>query len=245
MGGGTGTGGSFPADGGLGTGGSFASGGFGAGGSLRTGGSFASGGFGAGGSLGTGGGFATGGFGAGGNVHTGGSLATGGFGAGGSFATGGSFGTGGSFATGGFGAGGSFQTGGSFGDGGLGSGGSATGGADGSPDSWPYECDPVRQNCASGFRCDLSSQGQLVFRCLPDQGGQSGQNTICKKTVDCIKGAACLQDTDRFGNPIGPAYCTVFCYLDSDCPAGNFCLDTGIVGSDGGDLTFGICLPSR
>jgi hypothetical protein len=144
------------------------------------------------------------------------------------------------------------STGGSGGTGGAGDAGSSTGGSGGtggsgtggSTDAGIYECDPVAQDCAAGLRCDLPDNGHFVFRCLPDKGGQAGQNQVCQDSTDCIKGASCLQDSDRFGNPIGSALCTVFCYVNADCPRGNHCLGTGIVGS-GGDLTFGLCLPNR
>jgi len=150
-------------------------------------------------------------------------------------------GTGGGIATGGTGATGS---GGSPTGGFGGTGGDGSGGTGGSKDAGIYECDPVAQDCAPGLRCDLPDNGQFVFRCLPDAGGKQGQNQVCEDSTDCIVGASCLQDSDRFGNPIGKALCTVFCYVNADCPAGNHCLGTGIIGADG-ELTFGLCLPNR
>jgi len=240
--------------GGFGTGGRVGTGGLATGGRIGTGGASTGGRGGTGGRVGTGG-FATGGFGTGG-------FRTGGFGPDTGGRTGG-FRTGGFGGTGGIGTGGTggFRTGGSPGfdggpdasfdggsTGGVGTGGfdgGASGGTGGTPtDAGIYECDPVKQDCGFGRRCDLPETGEFVFRCLPDQGGLGGQNQKCQTSADCIKGASCLQDTDRFGNPIGAALCTVFCYEDQDCPIGNHCLSTGIIG-DSGDLSFGLCLPNR
>jgi hypothetical protein len=125
----------------------------------------------------------------------------------------------------------------------IGSGG--TDGLDAGGDAGLYECDPVLQTCQPGLRCDLPDGGDFVFRCIPDLGGQGQQNDVCTDgSADCARGSTCLQDTDRFGNPIGPARCTFYCYLDTDCPTGNHCLATGITGPTG-DITFGICLPNR
>jgi len=128
-------------------------------------------------------------------------------------------------------------------DGGVDAGGDISGSDGGSIDGGS-QCDPVRQNCGTGLRCDLIvDSGQLVFGCVRDGGGHGGQDAICTMTgQECMKGATCLQDTDRFGNPIGPPRCTVFCNSAADCPPQDRCIVTGVIGTTS-SITVGLCLP--
>jgi hypothetical protein len=113
------------------------------------------------------------------------------------------------------------------------------------PDGGALVCDLVRQDCPAGQRCDidLSPEGMLAIICVRDLGGTGLNGTPCQNgPTHCHPGSACIQDVDRFGNPVGTPHCDDFCNADGDCPADSVCVTNTLFGN-GQRLAVNVCWP--
>jgi hypothetical protein len=84
---------------------------------------------------------------------------------------------------------------------------------------WAGMCDPIAQNCASGFECLLMCP-QKEFNCGPETGGTKNAGESCN-VGECKKGMICVMAD-------GVARCRIWCKDDSDCGAGRLCLLLGV-----------------
>ena len=82
-------------------------------------------------------------------------------------------------------------------------------------DAMPPECDPAKQDCPSGQRCDLICPDNRVG-CQTDTGGGASEGEACGS---CKKGHACFSGIPGYSG----SRCFKYCATDADCTAPRTC----------------------
>lgn len=81
------------------------------------------------------------------------------------------------------------------------------------------DCNPARDTCADGLRCDSTCQSDTPrFACGAAQIGDVPHGGRCTDTLRCRRNARCVYTSDEEAGR-----CVAYCAADRDCPAPTRC----------------------
>jgi hypothetical protein len=105
-----------------------------------------------------------------------------------------------------------------------------------------YECDPLGQDCPTGYTCDMTSSysavaAQVMYACVPNKTPRSvGDDCFCSGCGECGPGLTCSPEQD------GTYVCEAYCDLTDpeSCPAAQTCGSTEVT-SQVPNSNVGVC----